>query len=44
VARSCQHGNEHSGSIKGGEFPDQLCDYQLLVKSVKIIQNVFQNI
>jgi hypothetical protein len=24
VAGSCEHGNEHSGSIKGGEFLDQL--------------------
>jgi hypothetical protein len=22
VAMSCEHGNEPSGSIKGGEFPD----------------------
>jgi hypothetical protein len=24
VAESCEHGNEHSGSIKGGEFLDNL--------------------
>jgi hypothetical protein len=26
----CEHGNEHSGSIKGEEFLEQLSDYQLL--------------
>jgi len=26
VAGSCEHGNEPSGSIKGGEFFDQLSD------------------
>jgi hypothetical protein len=31
VARSCEHGNENSGSNKGGEF-DYLSDYQLLKK------------
>jgi hypothetical protein len=25
----CEHGNEPSGSIKGGEFPDQLSGHQL---------------
>jgi hypothetical protein len=29
---SCEHGNEPSGSIKGGEFVGQLCDCQLLKK------------
>jgi hypothetical protein len=31
VAGSCEHGNGPSGSIKlgGGEFLDQLSDYQL---------------
>jgi hypothetical protein len=24
VVRSCEHGNEHSGSIRGVEFIDQL--------------------
>jgi hypothetical protein len=28
----CEHGNEPSGSIKGGEFLDQLNDCQLLKK------------
>jgi hypothetical protein len=28
VAGSCEHDNEPSGSIKGGEFLDQLNDYQ----------------
>jgi hypothetical protein len=32
VAGSCEHGNEPSGSIKGGEFLDQLSDCQLLKK------------
>jgi hypothetical protein len=31
---SCEHGNEPSSSIKGGEFLDQLSDYQLLKGSV----------
>jgi hypothetical protein len=30
MAGSCAHGNEPLGSIKGGEFPDQLSDYTLL--------------
>jgi hypothetical protein len=29
VVGCCEHGNEPSGSIKGGEF-DYLSDYQLL--------------
>jgi len=28
----CEHGNEPSGSIKGGECRDSLSDYQLLKK------------
>jgi hypothetical protein len=32
VAGSCEHGKEPSGSIKVGEFPDYLSDYQLLKK------------
>jgi hypothetical protein len=32
VAWSYEHGNEPSGSIKGGEFLDQLSDFQLLLK------------
>jgi hypothetical protein len=27
---SCEQGNEPSGSIKVGELPDQLNDYQIL--------------
>jgi hypothetical protein len=27
VAGCCEHGNEPSGSIKGGEFIDELSDY-----------------
>jgi hypothetical protein len=26
----CEHGNEPSGTINGGEFLDQLSDYELL--------------
>jgi hypothetical protein len=26
----CEHDNEHSGSVKGGEFLDQFSNYQLL--------------
>jgi hypothetical protein len=29
VAGFCEHGNEHSGSIKKAEFFDKLSDYQL---------------
>jgi hypothetical protein len=32
VAGCCEHGNEPSGSIKGGEFVDQLSDCQLVKK------------
>jgi hypothetical protein len=32
VAGSCEHGNEPSGLMKGEEFVDCLCDYQLLKK------------
>jgi hypothetical protein len=27
LAGFCEHGNEHSGSIKGGQFRDWLSDY-----------------
>jgi hypothetical protein len=33
VAGSCEHGNEPSCSIKGGEFIDLLSDCQLLKDS-----------
>jgi len=33
VTGCCEHGNEPSGSIKGGEFNDYLSDCQLLKKS-----------
>jgi len=32
VAGSCEHDNELSGTIKGGEFLGQLSDYQCLKK------------
>jgi hypothetical protein len=32
VEVSCEHGNEGSGSIKRGEFPDYLSDYENLKK------------
>jgi hypothetical protein len=32
VAGSCENGNEPSGSIKGGEFLDQLRGYKILKK------------
>jgi hypothetical protein len=32
VAGSCEHGNEPSVSIRGGEFLDFLSDYQLFKK------------
>jgi hypothetical protein len=28
IERSCEHGNEFLGSIKGGKFLDRLSDYQ----------------
>jgi hypothetical protein len=34
VAGSCENGNEHSGSIKGGEFIDYLSDCELLKKGL----------
>jgi hypothetical protein len=33
VAGSCEHSNEISGSIKSGEFREQLSDYQRLKDS-----------
>jgi hypothetical protein len=33
VAGRCEHGNEASGSIKFGQFPDYLSDYQFLNKN-----------
>jgi hypothetical protein len=33
VAGSFKHGNELSGSLKGGEFTDWLSEYQLLKDS-----------
>jgi hypothetical protein len=32
VAGFCAHGNESSGSMKGGEFSDQLSEYRFLKK------------
>jgi hypothetical protein len=32
VAGSCEHGNEVSGSLKGGKFLDWLSDCQFLKK------------
>jgi hypothetical protein len=32
VAGCCEHGNEPSGSIRGGEFLNYLSDYQPLMK------------
>jgi hypothetical protein len=33
VAGSCEHGNEPAGTIKGGELPYMLRNYQLLKKA-----------
>jgi hypothetical protein len=33
VAGTCEHVNEYSGSIKGGEFLDYLSDCQLIKDS-----------
>jgi len=30
VSVSCEHDNKYSGTAEGGEFPDQLKNYQLL--------------
>jgi hypothetical protein len=32
VKGSCEHGNEPSGSIKGGEFLDRLSDHKIRKK------------
>jgi hypothetical protein len=32
VADFCEHGNESSGSVKVGEFPNHLRDYKLFKK------------
>jgi hypothetical protein len=32
MAESCEHGNESSGSIKGGKFLDHLSYHQLVKK------------
>jgi hypothetical protein len=37
VADSCEHGNEPSGSIKGGNFLEQLSDYQLLKQDSPLV-------
>jgi hypothetical protein len=29
---SCEHGNEPSGSLKGGKLLEHICDFQLLRK------------
>jgi hypothetical protein len=34
VACSCEHGDELPCSIKGGEFVDQLSDYQLALSCI----------
>jgi hypothetical protein len=36
VAGFCEHGNETSGSVKGGEFVDQLSDCQFLKDAVPL--------
>jgi hypothetical protein len=33
MASCCGDGNEPSGSMKGGEFLDQLCDHRILKDS-----------
>lgn len=38
MVSSCEHGQEGSTSIKGGEFLSQLNDYQLLKKSLRSMQ------
>jgi hypothetical protein len=36
VVRSCEHDNEPSGSIKGGEFLEQLSDCHILNKDSSV--------
>jgi hypothetical protein len=31
---SCEHGNEASGSIRGGEFLEKLSDYKFLNRTL----------
>jgi hypothetical protein len=40
VVSSCEHGNEPSGSVKGGEFLDLLSDSQLLKANSALDFNV----
>jgi hypothetical protein len=43
VACSCEHGNEPSGSINGGEFLEEVSDYYILNKvSVPLLPGVSQ--
>jgi hypothetical protein len=39
VADYCEQGNETSGSIKDGEYPSQLSNYQPFKKSTSILWN-----
>jgi hypothetical protein len=34
VAVSCEHSNELSGSLKGGEFLDQLSEYYFPIRTL----------
>jgi hypothetical protein len=34
MAGCCEHGNEHLGSLKGGEIVEYLSDYLLLKKDL----------
>jgi len=43
-AGSCEHGNEPSGSIKGGEFIDQLSECQFLTKDPAALVCLFVRI
>jgi hypothetical protein len=44
VASCCEHGNEPSGSIKGGDFLDQLSDcFMELASSLVSITEVMQS-
>jgi len=44
LAGCCEHGNEHSRSIKGGEFLDLLCDFSFsrrtLLRGVELTNEV----
>jgi hypothetical protein len=43
MASSCEHGNEHSGSIKCGGYFDQVNEHQLLLNDYVLV-SIFQDL